>query len=89
MIQPATTRTNVANIPTISLLFVRWSPETIIGLYFLFHPIKIPDNQQYRIIPPQTTKVQLAPCHNPLIKNTISVFRAARHFEHLLPPIGI
>jgi len=37
---------------------------------------------------PQIMNVQLAPCQNPLIRNTILMFRSAINFPFLLPPKG-
>ena len=38
---------------------------------------------------PQTMKVQLAPCHTTLMKNTISILRYVRNSPFLLPPNGM
>ena len=38
---------------------------------------------------PQKTNVQLAPCHNPLTRNTIKILNINFGVETLLPPNGI
>ena len=57
--------------------------------YLRFFPLNRSGKNNSPLKAPHETKVQFAPCQNPLTTNTINVFRILFHFPPLLPPKGI
>lgn len=88
-IQPINIRIKVTAIWRNSLKVGNRLFSATVFKYFRFYPLRSSGKNSNPLKAPHETKVQLAPCQNPLTTNTINVFRMLFHFPPLLPPNGI
>ena len=88
-IQANTVSAKVILIDKNSFTVGKFFPLATISRLFLL-VLKIIEGIMYRAFKsPHTTKVQLAPCQNPLTRKIINVFRIFIHVPPLLPPSGM
>ena len=87
--QAKTVKRNVVPIWISSLKLGNNLPSATTPRFVLLRFSKSSGKKYNAFSPPQTIKVQLAPCQNPLTRKMMNVFLTFIHVPPLLPPKGI